>query len=489
MADNQQITETVDPHVEQEALQPGNVPIKRLPLGRSRQRLSFERRLRLGLYLLGAPTVVLVAFELHQFRIDPSIQWVALPLLIIAWVFAVSLLMEQIIRPMQTLANVVSALREDDYSFRARGGRRNDALGDLALEINALAAMLQVQRVGAMEAMALVERVMKSMQSPVLAFDPEGRLKLLNAAAERAFNLSPETSSSRSVGGRTSNRTGSGRADLERLLHAEDNDLLSLTNSQQSARWVVKRTSFRLRGVPHKLFVLSDVSEALREEERQAWERLIRVLGHEINNSLTPIKSIASSLRSRLGTSDTASDEEDDFARGLEVIEDRAESLNRFLQAYRELMGLPAPRLELISLASLIRRVAKLETRLTVTVSRVVRSDIELMADQDQLSQALINLVRNAAEASLSPDASGSAAPYVEIKWEALHGEALITILDNGPGLTNASNLFVPFYTTKPGGTGIGLVLAQQIAMAHSGSVQLVNRTDGHGCQACLRLP
>jgi nitrogen fixation/metabolism regulation signal transduction histidine kinase len=365
-------------------------------------------------------------------------------------------------------------------------------MGDLALEINALAGMLQVQRLGAMEAMALVERVMKSMQSPVLAFDPDGKLKLLNAAAERALNLRSQSASEGS-------RTNANKLDLDRLLRAEDNDLLSVSNSQQSARWVVKRTSFRLRGVPHSLFVLSDVSEALREEERLAWERLIRVLGHEINNSLTPIKSIAGSLRSRLLSEMGDDEQDDDFARGLEVIEDRAESLNRFLQAYRELMGLPAPRLEFVSLAALARRVAKLETRLNVSVTGT--TDVTLLADPDQLTQALINLVRNAAEASLSSDGatmrgerSRSAVvevqqPSVEISWEIDHEEIAISILDNGPGLTNPDNLFVPFYTTKPGGTGIGLVLAQQIALAHAGSVQLVNRTGMLGCKACLRLP
>lgn len=476
--------------------------LKRLPLHRSRQRLSFERRLRLWLYLMGLPVISLVGLELHQFRVDLSVQWIALPALILTWLFLVSLILEQIIRPLQTLANVVAALREDDYSFRARGGRRNDAMGDLALEINALAGMLQVQRVGAMEAMALVERVMKSMQSPVLAFDPEGRLKLLNSAAERAFNLGNSGTPLSTPVNRDSKRADAARADLERLLQAEDNDLLSLANAPQTARWVVKRTRFRLRGVPHTLFVLSDVSEALREEERLAWERLIRVLGHEINNSLTPIKSIAGSLRSQLRHFANDFEGDEDFARGLEVIEDRAESLNRFLQAYRELMGLPAPKLSLVSVAAIVRRVAKLETRLQVAVRG--DQDIVVHADADQLAQALINLVRNAVEASLSPDVrptspgagqavnpfSGSQTnPAVEITWEAARGEALINIVDNGPGLTNASNVFVPFYTTKPGGTGIGLVLAQQIAIAHSGSVQLENRTDSHGCCACFRLP
>jgi two-component system nitrogen regulation sensor histidine kinase NtrY len=456
----------------------GAAQLTRVPLARSRRRISFERRLRLWLYLLGLPLLVLCWVLLRQRSVEPLTQTIALLAVAAGWAFAISLLTEQITRPLQTLANVVAALREDDYSFRARGGRRNDALGDLALEINALAGMLQGQRAGALEAMALVERVMRSMQSPVLAFDPQGELKLLNSAAERAFGVRTQTALGRSAE----------QLNLHQLMDVADDDVITLGSAQQSARWVVKRTSFRLRGVPHSLFVLSDVSAALREEERLAWERLIRVLGHEINNSLTPIKSIASSLRGRLGALTVVSDESGDFKRGLEVIENRSESLNRFLQAYRQLMGLPAPRLGPVSLATLVQRVVQLETRVAVVVESV--ADVTLQVDADHIEQALINLLRNAAEATLSPDANNSGIPKVEISWELAAAEVIISIYDSGPGLTNAGNLFVPFYTTKPGGTGIGLVLAQQIAQAHRGSVQLANRADGQsGCRAELRLP
>jgi nitrogen fixation/metabolism regulation signal transduction histidine kinase len=250
---------------------------------------------------------------------------------------------------------------------------------------------------------------------------------------------------------------------------------------------MVRRASFRLRGVPHALLVLSDVSSALREEERLAWKRLIRVLGHEINNSLAPIKSIAGSLRGRL-SSTAVTEEREDFEHGLEVIENRAESLNRFLQAYRQLMGLPAPRLAETDLAALVHRVAQLETRINVTVKGTTH--VAMMADEDQIQQALINLVRNATEAALGPDAQNVDAARVEISWQPSESNVSITVLDNGPGLTNAGNLFVPFYTTKPSGTGIGLVLAQQIAEAHNGTVELHNRADGRiGCRAELRLP
>ena len=449
---------------------------KRLPLGASRHRLSFERRLRIWLYLLGVPALVLAWVLLWQHSVEIPIQCLLLLVFAACWALAVSLLTEQIIRPLQTLSNVVAALREDDYSFRARGGRRNDALGDLALEVNALAAMLQSQRAGSLEAMALVERVMSSMQSPVLAFDPDGRLKLLNTAGERAFGLR----------GPTALGSSAKMLKLTHLLDASDDDLLSLDGTQQAARWVVKRTSFRLRGVPHTLLVLSDVSAALHEEERTAWERLIRVLGHEINNSLAPIKSIAGSLRARLTSPAAASSDSNDFESGLEVIEDRAESLNRFLHAYRQLMGLPAPRLAPVSLAMLVERVARLEMRVNVVIEST--TDLVSMVDADQIQQALINLTRNAAEAALSTEPE--TAPEVQITWKTTGREIVISIVDNGPGLINAGNLFVPFYTTKPSGTGIGLVLAQQIAQAHKGSVYLANRTDGHnGCIAELRLP
>lgn len=424
---------------------------------------------------MGLPTTLLCWLVLAIKQVDVSIQIILLLVLAAGWMLLVSMLAEQVTKPMQTLSNVVAALREDDYSFRARA-RRNDALGDLALEVNALASMLQAQRAGTLEAMALVERVINSMQSPVAAFDPEGSLKLLNPAGERAFGLDARTALGQDAK----------KLKLEHLLGAGDDDLISLDGAQQAARWVVKRTSFRLRGVPHTLLVLADVSAALREEERQAWERLIRVLGHEINNSLTPIKSIAASLRARLGPTKDANGDSD-FERGLEVIESRAESLNRFLQAYRQLMGLPAPRLSHVPLAELVDRVARLETRLNIDVLH--GDEKTLFADGDQLQQALINLVRNAVEAALSPDATNDA-PEILMNWEIVDGEAVIAILDNGPGLSNASNLFVPFYTTKPSGTGIGLVLAQQIAQAHNGSVKLTNRSDGQdGCRAELRLP
>jgi nitrogen fixation/metabolism regulation signal transduction histidine kinase len=388
---------------------------------------------------------------------------------------------EQLIRPLQTLANVVSALREDDFSFRARGARRGDSLGDLAMEINALAGTLQQQRSSARDALTLVERVMTSMQSPVLAFDASRHLRLLNPAAETALALPRQQSLGQTAAS----------LDIEALLATADeglyaNERPAITSRSTDTRWSVRRTTFRLQGVPHSLFVLSDVAAVLREEERVAWQRLIRVLSHEINNSLTPIKSIAGSLRTRLpGSAERTSDETQDMRRGLTVIEERAASLNRFLQAYQQLMRLPDPRLQNVTLGSLLEQIILLETRLRVVIEP--GPPVSIHADPDQLQQMLINLIRNAADAALEPTTTRD--PNVCITWRLARSYAAIQIVDNGLGLMNPENLFVPFYTTKPEGSGIGLVLAQQIAIAHKGSVSLYNNPDTVGCIAEVRLP
>jgi two-component system, NtrC family, nitrogen regulation sensor histidine kinase NtrY len=452
---------------------------RRVPLGNSGKRFSFERRLRLWFWLLGLPALFFAYLHFRQQHFSVNAQILLLSGIAIAWMIAISFVMEEIVRPLQTLSNVISALREDDYSFRARGAVRTDALGDLALEINALANTLQSQRGRALEATALLERVIKEMQSPVLAFDPEGHLQLLNASGARALELDLE----RAIG-----QTAE-KLHLNHLLGVADQEMLSLTTGRFPTRWIVRRTAFRLRGIPHTLLVLSDVSMALRLEQRQAWQRLIRVLGHEINNSLAPIKSIAGSLRMRIN-SVAGEGSAKDFERGLSVIEDRAESLNRFLQAYHQLSRLPLPTLRDVEIRSLIEKVSHMETRLTVAVKG--GPEITLQADSDQIEQVLINLVRNAAEAAASSDFSRNQkheAPAVEIAWCTDGADLRILIRDNGPGLTNESNLFVPFYTTKPGGSGIGLTLARQIAEGHKGTVMLRNRVGMTGCEAELRLP
>jgi nitrogen fixation/metabolism regulation signal transduction histidine kinase len=257
---------------------------------------------------------------------------------------------------------------------------------------------------------------------------------------------------------------------------------------------MVRKRSFRQNGIPHTLIVLSDVSRALREEERSAWQRLIRVLGHELNNSLAPIMSIAGSLAMRLPQLDLPETTKTDFQRGLDIIESRTGSLHRFLQSYRRLAQMPTPQLQAVELHSLVERVAALETRVPVRIDP--GPDVVLMIDPDLIEQMLINLVRNAVDSALeqahSTAASGSTSPLtpeVVLRWQQDDKSILLFVEDNGIGLLNPSNAFVPFYTTKQGGSGIGLVLSQQIAEAHAGSIELANRKDTRGCVVTVQIP
>ncbi len=434
-----------------------------------RRRRSTVRRAWMYCLLLSLPALVFVILLLYwqQVSLAPALLLVGCLLLYLT--LTAGALIEGMVRPLQTLSNVVASLREGDYSFRARGAGSQDALGELASEVNALADLLQKQRVRSLEATALLARILEVMSAPLFAFDRNDRLQLANNAGLELLGLPYAR-----CFGRSARELG-----LHELLAAPDQTTHSF--GAKSTRWLLRKAAFRQDGVPHTLLLLSDVSLPLQEEEQRSWKRLIRVLGHELSNSLAPIKSIAGSLLARAENLERDEATVRDFRRGLGVIESRADALHRFVQSYRQLAQLPPPRLRPVPLAALLERVVHLEQRLPVQLDP--GPPIVLAADPDQLEQMFINLLANAVDAALA-----NGAQPVRATWQLAGSSVSVLIEDRGLGIANPENLFVPFYTTKPTGSGVGLALAQQIARAHGGEISLRNRDDGDGARAIVRL-
>ena len=377
--------------------------------------------------------------------------------------------------PLRTLSNQVAGMREGDFSIRARGAGRNDVMGELVTEVNALCDHLREHRLEGVETEALLRTVMEQISVAVFAFDQEQRLQLVNPAGQQLLGRVSTVMTGRSAG----------ELGLAEALRGEPARVIDTAFGGKLGRWALRRTSFREQGQPHQLIVLTDLSRTLRDEERQAWKRLIRVMGHELNNSLAPIRSISASLAQLLERQPRPDDWEPDVRDGMGIIQSRAESLSRFMEAYSRLARLPTPNQRAFGVREWAGRVVRLERRLSV---RLVESpEVTICADADQLEQVLINLLRNAADAALSEPAGRE--PSVEMQWHLKLDQFVLTVRDNGPGLSDTGNLFVPFFTTKPGGSGIGLALCRQIVEGHDGTLSLANRADGRGAEAVLRLP
>lgn len=438
--------------------------------GNRRRKRSVIRRAWFYCFFLTLPSLIFVGVLSYLERISLALALILIGCLLLYMLLIGAALIESFAQPLQTLSNVVSSLREGDYSFRARGAGAQDALSELAGEINTVADLLQKQRVRSLESTALLTRILEVMHAPLFAFDREDLLQLVNDAGSRFLGLPY----GRCIG-RPARELG-----LAELLGAEDQSMHSF--GTRPNRWLLRKATFRQDGAPHTLLLLADVSMPLQEEEQIAWKRLIRVLGHELSNSLAPIKSIAGSLLARVDIMQGDTDALHDFRRGLSVVESRAEALHRFVQSYRQLAQLPTPRKRAVPFGPLLERVVLLEQRLAVELDR--GPEIDINADPDQLEQMLINLLANAVDASL-----GNGAKPVRATWDVAGADLQIVIEDSGLGIANPENLFVPFYTTKSAGSGIGLVLAQQIARAHGGEVWLKNREEGDGARATVRLP
>jgi two-component system nitrogen regulation sensor histidine kinase NtrY len=443
------------------------------------KRLTYERRIQLLALAAGLPGSFIALILLWTGTYSSGAAWTLTFLILSLWLGFAFSTRHRVVFSLQTLSNLLAAMREEDFSIRARGARPDDAMGEVMIEVNALSTMLREQRLGAMEATSLLRTIIEEIDLAIFTFDHEGKLRLVNRAGERLLARPLER-----LLGSTAEELG-----LAAALEGESARTMDLTFPSASGRWSMRRGLFRQGGLPHNLVVLSDLSRTLRDEERQAWQRLIRVLGHELNNSLAPIQSVAQGLESGLNAANQlpelrtgpAAPILEDLQQGLGIIRSRTEALGRFMAAYARLARLPKPKHFPVHVADWVARTAKLETRVKVCLKEGPR--VTISADVDQLEQLLINLIRNAADAALETRGG------VQVGWSVAGSQLEVWVIDDGPGIPNMANLFVPFFTTKPAGSGIGLVLSRQIAEAHGGELTLKNRTDARGCEARLRLP
>ncbi len=444
-------------------------------------RITYEHRIQLLALAAGLPGSLIALILLSTGDYTSRTAWTLGILIVSLWLGFAFSLRHRVVFSLQTLSNLLAALREEDFSVRGRDAQRDDAMGEVMIEVNALGETLREQRLGALEATALLRTVMEEIDVAIFTFDNENKLRLVNRAAERLLARPSER-----LLGFTAGELGLGAS-----LEGEAARTMELSFPGGSGRWGMRRGAFRQAGLPHHLVVLSDLSRALRDEERQAWQRLIRVMGHELNNSLAPIQSVAQSLESGLasiantpeGQTGATAGLVDDMKAGFGIIRSRTESLGRFMAAYAKIARLPVPKLAPMDVQDWISRVVKLETRVRLKVEE--GPEVVISGDGDQLEQLLINLVHNAADAVQETGGTGGAT----IGWARQDGFLNVWIADEGPGISNPANLFVPFFTTKQGGTGIGLVLCRQIAEAHGGTLTLENRRGVKGCEARLRLP
>jgi nitrogen fixation/metabolism regulation signal transduction histidine kinase len=441
----------------------------------SQKRTSFEGQLTRLSLLASLPSYLLLIWVMIYANI--SIYLVLLVVLIggVVITFCHGKIHQKSAYQFRSLSNLLDAMVQGDYSLRARTSEGDRALNELVGSINSLALRLTKQRIESIESQLLLQTVIKHIDVAIIALNDSNELVMCNPSASKLLQI-PETTI-----GEVFTDSNQQLTQVNAMANGQS-QVVSLTFSGQQGKFNVHKETYRENGKQQKLLFITDVSTMLRSEERKAWQSLVRVISHEINNSLSPIASISQSLQRLIIKQSNIADHTDFLIEGLTVIAQRTKSLGDFVNSYKQIASLPEPAKKLTSIANLVRKVAKLYPEDIVEMPTV--NDVSLSVDAVQLEQVLINLVKNAVEAIKNSNVEGK----VCIKWEQQGKNFKLVILDEGTGVSNLDNLFVPFYTTKAQGTGIGLVLCRQIIEAHGGKLSLANRLDKKGCIAVIEL-
>ncbi len=436
-----------------------------------RQNNSFEFKITKLSLSVSIPLLVLLLVTMISFDVSVYLTILTAFIGLLAIAITNTIIHQKTAYQFRSLSNLLDAMTKGDYALRMRQDKPDSALNELITSINKLAEHLSSQRLESVENQLLLDSVIDHVNVSILSIDESGKIHLLNPAARKLLNSSDKIEL----------QTMEKQIEKLKTLPKNQSSVLTLEFVNESARYSVHNEYFRSAGLQYRLFLITDIDYLLRKEEDKAWQNLVRVLSHEINNSLTPIASISQMLLKSALDPNRIDNSREDLVKGLELIRNRSLDLREFVNSYNKLNTPPAPNFALTKLS----KIADKLSTLFLDDNFVVNSDTEIFINCDsiQLEQVLINLIKNAIEASSQCNHS------VDMTWSLSKDNCKIIIADKGTGISNIDNLFVPFFTTKPQGSGIGLIFSRQIVEAHNGSLTLNNRNDGPGCIALITLP
>jgi nitrogen fixation/metabolism regulation signal transduction histidine kinase len=431
-------------------------------------RLSLEGRLAvllLAAMLAGAALGALVLGEHLGSRLGISI---AVVVSIVTCLLIARIATQPVARLLRTLAGSVVSFKDGDFSV-SLSAKRNDELGDLVEAHNELGRVLREERQGLFQRELLLHTLVQNAPTSMLLTNARGHIVHANTAARHLFNQGRKLE-----GLRLDDLTRLAPAPLREAVADQREGLFGVELDGQEEVFHLATRGFRLNGQPHRLYLVRHMTREISRQEVASWKKVIRVISHELNNSLAPISSLAHSGQVLAERGDSTR-----LGEVLATIGERAGHLAEFIRGYAAFAKLPLPQKSILDWQGFIQKLAQhYPLRIAGDLP-----DQPLSADAAQLEQALINLLKNAHE-------SGSAPEAVELAVRQLPGEWQIEVRDRGPGMNEAvlASALVPFYSTKRSGTGLGLVLAREIVEAHGGRIALGNREEG-GLVVRLVLP
>jgi len=440
--------------------------------------ISLERRFSGLIIATLIPSVVLfIATGLaYDFKL---LGWSTLGLLlVIIYACLVVALYRLVINPYYSLTSLTEALKMEDYSLRAKSPFNQGIVAKLYGELSTLSQSLQVNKSRYDQQMFLLYGLIEQLESPAIILDQHDKLQHANPAVSRLFSVPWQTlkqSSAQKLG--LVKRNG--------FWHFDESSPLNI-----DSKWQIKQSEFKENNSNYQLLMLNNISHELQKNEQQAWQNIIRILNHEVRNSLTPISALSQNLLEMPNLSP------EQCQQAIKIIDNRSNNLLQFIDSYSDLAKLPPPNIQPFDLAELLQGITNLVQQVTVSLP----GSIFINADKTQLEQVLLNLIKNAKEAqssnkelskksSQSQNLNQNKNKNIEVQVFKTAQQVVIKVLDQGCGIANTANLFVPFYTTKTTGSGIGLALSRQIITNHKGELSLVNRTDRQGAIATISFP